>query len=419
MATKSKKIKSRKSVRLELPDALGHYGRFGGCYAPEALMPAVQELKVAYMKLRKNKVFQKELAAELTDFAGRPSPITYLKNLSDKLKGARIYLKREDLMHTGSHKINNALGQILLARHMGKTRIIAETGAGQHGVAVATVCARFGMQAIIYMGEEDTRRQSVNVSRMKLLGAKVVPVKTGTKTLKDAINEAIRDWISNVGNTYYVLGSATGFHPYPLLVRDFQKVISLEARVQFKKMTGGLPDAVLACVNGGSNAIGAFYHFIDDAKVRLIGVEAAGDGIDSSRTAATMALGKPGVFHGAYSYVMQGADGQISETHSISAGLDYPGVGPEHAYLKDAGRAEYVSITDAEAVDAFQALCKNEGILPALESSHALAQAIKLAPALKRTQKILVCLSGRGDKDMDNVRVFLKQKLLGGGYLLA
>ena len=333
--------------------------------------------------------------------------------------GARIYLKREDLLHTGSHKVNNALGQILLARRMGKKRIIAETGAGQHGVAVATVCAHFGMQCIIYMGEEDTKRQATNVQRMKLMGAKVIPVTSGTKTLKDVINEAIRDWISNVGNTYYVLGSATAFHPYPLLVRDFQKVIGVEARAQFKKAQGKLPDAVLACVNGGSNAIGMFHAFLEDPKVALIGVEAAGDGVNTPRTAATMALGKPGVFHGAMSYVMQGEDGQISETHSISAGLDYPGVGPEHSYLRDLGRVEYVSITDAEAVNAFQKLCKHEGIIPALESSHALSHALKLAPTMKSSQSLLVCLSGRGDKDMNSVDRFLRAQIMKGAYLLS
>jgi tryptophan synthase beta chain len=409
---RAKAARGPASVRLETPDALGRFGKFGGCFAPETLMPAIAELTAAYMNVRKDKKFQAELSAELAEFGGRPTPLTHAKNLSAKLGGAQIYLKREDLLHTGAHKLNNALGQILLARRMGKTRIIAETGAGMHGVAVAAVCARFGMPAVIYMGEEDTQRQSVNVFRMKLMGARVVAVKSGTRTLKDAINEAVRDWISNVGDTYYMNGSATAFHPYPLIVRDFQRVISLEARAQFKKAAGSLPDAVLACVNGGSNAIGAFYHFIDDAKVRLIGVEAAGDGLDSGKSAATMALGKPGVFHGAYSYVMQDKDGQISETHSISAGLDYPGVGPEHAYLKDAGRAEYQSITDLEAVEAFQSLCKAEGIMPALESAHALAQAIKIAPTLKKTQKLLVCLSGRGDKDIANVQTFLKNRVL-------
>jgi tryptophan synthase beta chain len=416
---KQKASVGAKSPRLDMPDALGRFGRFGGCYAPETLMPAIQELTQAYLKVRKDKAFQAELARELEEFGGRPTPITHARNLSAQLGGAQIYLKREDLLHTGAHKLNNALGQAMLAKRMGKTRVIAETGAGMHGVATATVCARMKIPAVIYMGEEDTKRQSVNVQRMKLLGAKVVPVKSGTKTLKDAINEAVRDWISNVDNTYYMNGSATAFHPYPLLVRDFQRVISLEAKAQFKKMTGGLPDAVLACVNGGSNAIGAFYHFIDDAKVRLVGVEAAGDGVETSRSAATMTLGKPGVFHGAYSYVMQNSDGQIAETHSISAGLDYPGVGPEHAYLRDVGRASYVPITDLEAVEAFQSLAKAEGILPALESAHALASAIKLAPTMKKSQKLLVCLSGRGDKDMDNIHRFLKNRLLSGSYLLA
>jgi tryptophan synthase beta chain len=406
-------------VRLDLPSESGHFGAYGGCYAPETLMPAAEELAKAYLKIRKDKAFHRELGAELANFAGRPTPITLAAQLSKAAGGARIFLKREDLLHTGAHKINNALGQILLARRMGKKRIIAETGAGQHGVAVATVCAHFGMPAIIYMGEEDTRRQSVNVQRMKLMGAKVVPVTSGTKTLKDAINEAIRDWISHPDDTFYLLGSATGFHPYPLMVRDFQAVIGAEARAQFKKAQGKLPDAVLACVNGGSNAIGMFHAFLDDAKVALIGVEAAGDGVQTPRTAATMALGKPGVFHGAYSYVLQSEDGQITETHSISAGLDYPGVGPEHSYLRDLGRVEYVSITDAEAVEAFQKLCRTEGILPALESAHALAQAIKLAPSLGPKKDLLVCLSGRGDKDMANVERFLRASLMKGAYLLS
>ena len=342
-----------------------------------------------------------------------------MKNLSARLGGAQIWLKREDLNHTGSHKINNALGQILLARRMGKTRIIAETGAGQHGVAVATVCARYGMPCVVYMGEEDCQRQAVNVQRMKYLSAKVQPVKSGTKTLKDAINEAVRDWISNVDTTYYLLGSATGFHPYPLIVRDLQKVIGEEARAQFKKATGSLPTLITACVNGGSNAIGMFYAFLEDAKVKLVGVEAAGDGVDTPRTAATFALGKPGVFHGSYSYVLQSGEGQISETHSISAGLDYPGVGPEHAYLKDKGRVDYVSATDEDAVDAFLRLSRSEGILPALESAHALAEAFKRAPKMGPKESILVCLSGRGDKDMQNVERHQKAKLTGARYLLA
>jgi tryptophan synthase beta chain len=370
-------------------------------------MPAVAELTAAYLKVRKDKAFQKELAAQLADFAGRPTPITYAANLSRMAAGARIYLKREDLLHTGAHKINNALGQILLAKRMGKKR------------TVATACAHHGLQCIIYMGEEDTKRQSMNVQRMKLMGAKVVPVTSGTKTLKDAINEAIRDWISNVGDTFYLLGSATAFHPYPLMVRDFQTVIGAEARAQFQKAHGKLPDAVLACVNGGSNAIGMFHAFLEDSKVALIGVEAAGDGVTTPRTAATMALGKPGVFHGSMSYVLQGEDGQIAETHSISAGLDYPGVGPEHSYLRDLGRVEYVSATDAEAVNAFQKLCKHEGIIPALESSHALSQALKLAPAMKPSQSLLVCLSGRGDKDMASVDRFLRAQIMKGAYLLS
>jgi tryptophan synthase beta chain len=406
-------------VRLDLPSETGHFGAYGGCFAPETLMPAVEELTHAYLRLRKDKAFQRELAAELADFAGRPTPLSLAANLSAAGKGARIWLKREDLLHTGAHKINNALGQILVARRMGKKRIIAETGAGQHGVAVATVCAHFGMPAVIYMGEEDTKRQSVNVQRMKLMGAKVVPVTSGSKTLKDAINEAIRDWISRPEDTFYLLGSATAFHPYPLMVRDFQVVIGNEARAQFRKRQGGLPDVVLACVNGGSNAIGMFHAFLEDPGVALIGVEAAGDGVATPRTAATMALGKPGVFHGSYSYVLQDDAGQISETHSISAGLDYPGVGPEHSYLRDLGRVEYVSATDAEAVDAFRKLCRFEGILPALESAHALAHALRLAPTLSPKKNLLVCLSGRGDKDMANVDRFLRAAVLQGAYLLS
>jgi tryptophan synthase beta chain len=406
-------------VRLDLPSPTGHFGAYGGCYAPETLMPAAEALAKAYLKLRKDKGFLAELAAELADYAGRPTPITEARQLTAAAGGARIFLKREDLMHTGSHKINNALGQILLARRMGKKRIIAETGAGQHGVAVATACAHFGLPAVIYMGEEDTKRQAVNVQRMKLMGAKVVPVTAGTRTLKDAINEAIRDWIADPDGTYYLLGSATGFHPYPLMVRDFQAVIGREARAQFLKAHKKLPDAVLACVNGGSNAIGMFHAFLDDPKVALIGVEAAGDGVATPRTAATMALGKPGVFHGALSYVLQGEDGQISETHSISAGLDYPGVGPEHSYLRDLGRVEYVSATDAEAVDAFRKLSRSEGIIPALESSHAVAHALKIAKALGPKKDLLVCLSGRGDKDMVSVDKFLRASIVSGAYLLS
>jgi tryptophan synthase beta chain len=406
-------------VALDLPSPSGHFGAYGGCYAPETLMPAVEALTKAYLKLRKDKAFLAELAAELQDYAGRPTPISFAAQLTKAAGGARIYLKREDLLHTGAHKVNNALGQILLARRMGKKRIIAETGAGQHGVAVATVCAHFGLPCVVYMGEEDTKRQALNVQRMKLMGAKVVPVSSGTKTLKDAINEAIRDWISDPEGTFYLLGSATGFHPYPLMVRDFQAVIGREARAQFLAKHKKLPDIVMACVNGGSNAIGVFHAFLDDPGVALIGVEAAGDGVGTERTAATMALGRPGVFHGALSYVLQAEDGQISGTHSISAGLDYPGVGPEHSYLRDLGRVDYVSATDAEAVDAFRKLCRSEGIIPALESSHALAHAIKLAPGLGPKKDILVCLSGRGDKDMASVDRFLRASIAKGAYLLS
>ncbi len=396
----------RVRVRLDLPDARGRFGAYGGCFAPETLMPAVGALAEAYLKARKDRAFQGALARELGSFAGRPTPISFCANLTRECGGARIFLKREDLLHTGAHKINNALGQALLAMRMGKRRIIAETGAGQHGVAVATACAHFGLDAVVYMGEEDVRRQALNVQRMRWLGAQVVPVGSGTRTLKDAINEAIRDWISRPDDTFYLLGSATGFHPYPLMVRDFQAVIGREARAQFRRSEGRLPDAVVACVNGGSNAIGMFHAFLDDPGVALIGVEAAGDGVDSPRTAATMALGRPGVFHGAYSYVLQDDAGQVLGTHSISAGLDYPGVGPEHSYLRDLGRVEYVSATDAEAVEAFGRLCRREGILPALESSHALAHALRLAPRLKPSQAVLVCLSGRGDKDMASVDAF-------------
>ncbi|HXB96924.1 MAG TPA: tryptophan synthase subunit beta [bacterium] len=415
----SPRLDSRPNDYRAWPDAQGRFGDYGGRYVPETLMPLVLELGEAYEAAKADPAFQGEIADCLKTYVGRPSPLHLARRLSERLGGARIYFKREDLNHTGAHKINNCVGQILLARRMGKTRIIAETGAGQHGVAVATVCAHFGLPAVIYMGEEDTRRQSTNVQRMKLMGAKVVPVTSGTKTLKDAINEAIRDWISHPDDTFYLLGAATGFHPYPLMVRDFQAVIGVEARAQFKKAQGKLPDAVLACVNGGSNAIGMFHAFLEDPKVALIGVEAAGDGVNTPRTAATMALGKPGVFHGAMSYVLQSDDGQITETHSISAGLDYPGVGPEHSYLRDLGRVEYVSITDAEAVEAFQKLCRTEGILPALESAHALAQAIKLAPQLGPKKDLLVCLSGRGDKDMANVERFLRASLMKGAYLLS
>jgi tryptophan synthase beta chain len=400
--------KTKSRFAYAWPDASGHFGPFGGQFAPETLMPAVEELIAGYAKAKQDKAFQAELNRALTQYAGRPTPITYLERLSQTLGGAKIYVKREDLCHTGAHKINNALGQILLARRMGKTRIIAETGAGQHGVATATVCARYGLDCEVYMGEEDTRRQALNVFRMRLLGAKVHSVSSGTKTLKDAMSEAIRDWITNVRNTYYLIGSTAGFHPYPMMVRDFQAVIGVEAKKQFIHFEKQPPTVAVACVNGGSNAMGLFYEFIPDLRVRLVGVEAAGDGIPTGRHAATLEEGRPGVLHGSYSYVLQSKDGQISPTHSISAGLDYPGVGPEHAWLKDCGRATYVSSTDAEAVEAFQTVARHEGILPALESSHALAHAIRLAPQMKKTETILVCLSGRGDKDVNTIEAWMK-----------
>ncbi len=420
MAKKAKKTKAgARAVKAALPDSAGYFGAYGGLFAPETLMPAVEELEAAWARARRDPRFRAELDRALADYAGRPTPLTEAPALSRQLGGARIFLKREDLLHTGAHKINNTLGQILLARRMGKTRIIAETGAGQHGVATATVCARYGLKCEVYMGEEDTRRQALNVFRMRLLGAKVHAVTAGTRTLKDAMSEAIRDWIANVRDTYYLIGSAAGFHPYPMIVRDFQAVIGREARAQFRKATGGLPAAVVACVNGGSNAIGIFSEFLGDKGVRLVGVEAAGEGLDTPRHAATLTKGQPGVLHGSYSYVLQDAHGQIAETHSISAGLDYPGVGPQHAYLKDSGRAEYVSATDEEALDAFQALAKSEGILPALESAHALAQAMKMAPVMKRSQSILVCLSGRGDKDVNTVEKRIKERMKAALYLIA
>jgi tryptophan synthase beta chain len=382
-------------------------------------MPAVEDLTAAYAKARKDPRFQKELDEALDTYAGRPTPITFAGRLSAQLGGARIYLKREDLNHTGSHKLNNALGQILLARRMGKTRIIAETGAGQHGVAVATVCARYGLKCEIFMGEEDTQRQAVNVLRMRLLGAKVHPVASGTKTLKDAMNEALRDWIANPRETYYLLGSTAGFHPYPMMVRDFQTVIGREAREQFRENPGGLPGAVVACINGGSNAIGIFHAFLGDSKVKLIGVEAAGEGLSGIRHAATLSQGRLGVLHGSASMVLQDENGQIQTTHSIAPGLDYPGVGPEHAYLKETGRATYVSATDDEVLDAFQVLTKSEGILPALESAHAVAYAMKLAPSMKKTETILICLSGRGDKDISSVERALKDKMKAALYLIS
>ena len=387
----------------DLPDQTGHFGPYGGIFMAETLMTAVDELRQQYLRYRDDPEFKAEFAYELKHYVGRPSAIYHAKNWTERLGGAQVYLKREDLNHTGAHKINNAIGQALLARRMGKKRVIAETGAGMHGVATATVAARYGLECVVYMGSEDIKRQAPNVYRMKLLGATVVPVESGSKTLKDACNEAIRDWVTNVESTFYVFGTAAGPHPYPMMVRDFQSVIGEEAKKQMPEMTGRQPDAVIACVGGGSNAIGLFYPYITDDSVKLIGVEAAGLGLETGKHAAPLNAGTPGVLHGNRVYLMQDANGQITETHSISAGLDYPGVGPEHCWLKDTGRAEYVAVTDAEALQAFHDLCRFEGIIPALESSHALAYAAKLAPTLPRDKILLVNLSGRGDKDMNTV----------------
>ena len=386
-----------------LPDEKGHFGPYGGVFVSETLIHALDELRDEYEKVRTDPAFIAEFESELKHYVGRPSPVYHAKRLSDHAGGAQIWLKREDLNHTGAHKINNTIGQALLARKMGKKRIIAETGAGQHGVASATVAARFGMECVVYMGSEDIKRQSTNVFRMKLLGATVVPVESGSKTLKDALNEAMRDWVTNVENTFYIIGTVAGPHPYPMMVRDFNSVVGRELRTQMPEEIGRQPDAILACVGGGSNAIGAFYPYIEDKAVRLIGVEAGGLGLASGKHAATLCAGKPGVLHGNRTYLIQDENGQIIETHSISAGLDYPGVGPEHAWLKDSGRAEYVAVTDDEALDAFHKLTRMEGIMPALESSHAVAYALKLAPTLTRDQVLLVNLSGRGDKDMNTV----------------
>ncbi|MHB8166335.1 MAG: tryptophan synthase subunit beta [Sulfuricella sp.] len=387
----------------DLPDQTGHFGPYGGTFMAETLITAVDELRQQYLRYRDDPEFKAEFAYELKHYVGRPSAIYHARNWTERLGGAQIYLKREDLNHTGAHKINNAIGQALLARRMGKKRVIAETGAGMHGVATATVAARYGLECVVYMGSEDIKRQAPNVYRMKLLGATVVPVESGSKTLKDACNEAIRDWVTNVESTFYVFGTAAGPHPYPMMVRDFQSVIGEEARIQMPEMTGRQPDALIACVGGGSNAIGLFYPYITDDSVKLIGVEAAGLGLETGKHAAPLNAGRPGVLHGNRVYLMQDANGQIIETHSISAGLDYPGVGPEHCWLKDSGRAEYVAVTDAEALQAFHDLCRFEGIIPALESSHALAYAAKLAPTLPRDKILLVNLSGRGDKDMNTV----------------
>jgi tryptophan synthase beta chain len=391
-----------KIMTQQAPHVTGRFGPYGGKYVPETLMPAVLELERAYNEAKDDPAFQAELAQLHRTYTGRPTPLTFAARLSEEYGGARIYLKREDLAHTGAHKINNALGQGLLARRMGKRRVIAETGAGQHGVATATVCALLGLECVVYMGVEDMRRQRPNVFRMRLLGAEVRGVTSGSCTLKDAINEAMRDWVTNP-DSYYLLGSALGAHPYPTIVRDFQSVIGVEAREQMLAQVGRLPDAIVACVGGGSNAIGIFHPFIGDAGVRLIGVEAGGLGAQSGKHAARFAGGRPGVLQGTHSYVLQDEDGQISLTHSVSAGLDYAAVGPEHAFLHDSGRAEYVDATDAEALEAFQILCRTEGIIPALESSHAIAEAVRLAPSLKQDQIILVNLSGRGDKDIFTV----------------
>ncbi len=391
-------------TRYNLPDAQGNFGHFGGIFVAETLLPALTELRQAYETAQKDPTFQAEFAYELKHFVGRPSPIYHARHLSEQLGGAQIYLKREDLNHTGAHKINNCIGQAILAKRMKKPRVIAETGAGQHGVATATVAARYGMECVVYMGSDDVARQAANVYRMKLLGATVVPVGSGSKTLKDALNEAMRDWVTNIHNTFYIIGTVAGPHPYPAMVRDFQTVIGEECLTQMPELAGRQPDAVIACVGGGSNAMGIFHPYIPHTNVKLIGVEAAGDGLETGRHAAPLTANSPaGVLHGNRTYLMQDEDGQVLGTHSISAGLDYPGVGPEHAWLKDAGRAEYVAVTDKDALAAFHALCRTEGIIPALESSHALAHAIALAPSLSKDKILLVNLSGRGDKDMHTV----------------
>ena len=387
----------------DLPDPRGHYGPYGGVFVAETLSHALDELREAYERCRRDPEFNAEFRYELKHYVGRPSPIYHAKRWSGLLGGAQIYLKREDLNHTGAHKINNTIGQALLARRMGKKRIIAETGAGMHGVAAATVAARLGMPCVVYMGSEDIKRQAANVYRMKLLGAEVTPVESGSKTLKDALNEAMRDWVTNVEDTFYIIGTVAGPHPYPMMVRDFQSVIGEECKQQMPELAGRQPDAVIACVGGGSNAMGIFYPYIGEEKVRLIGVEAAGEGLQTGRHAASLCAGTPGVLHGNRTYLLQDANGQIAETHSISAGLDYPGVGPEHAWLKDQHRAEYVAVTDDEALKAFNDLCRFEGIIPALESAHAAAYAAKIAPAMPKDTILLVNLSGRGDKDMHTV----------------
>ncbi len=390
-------------ISYDQPDAAGHFGPYGGSFVSETLTHAIEELKAAYARYQHDPEFLAEFQYELKHFVGRPSPIYHAARTSREMGGAQIYLKREDLNHTGAHKINNVIGQAMLAKRMGKPRVIAETGAGQHGVATATICARYGLECVVYMGSEDVKRQSPNVYRMKLLGATVVPVELGSRTLKDALNEAMRDWVTNVENTFYIIGTVAGPHPYPMMVRDFQSVIGQECLVQMPEMTGRQPDAVIACVGGGSNAMGIFHPYIPHQGTRLIGVEAAGEGLDSGKHSASLQRGSPGVLHGNRTYILQDENGQITETHSVSAGLDYPGVGPEHAWLKDIGRAEYVGVTDSEALDAFHYLCRTEGIIPALESSHALAYAMKLAKTMRSDQSLLVNLSGRGDKDIGTV----------------
>jgi tryptophan synthase beta chain len=389
--------------KYKMPDERGHFGKYGGIFVAETLIPALAELDEAYASARNDPAFKAEFEYELAHYVGRPSPIYHARRWSEALGGAQIYLKREDLNHTGAHKINNGIGQALLARRMGKPRVIAETGAGMHGVATATVAARYGMECVVYMGSEDVKRQAANVYRMKVLGATVVPVESGSKTLKDALNEAMRDWVTNVGNTFYIIGTVAGPHPYPMMVRDFQSVIGRECIPQMSALAGRQPDQVIACVGGGSNAMGIFYDYIPRDEVKLVGVEAAGFGMETGKHAASLTAGKPGVLHGNRTYLLQDPNGQIIETHSVSAGLDYPGVGPEHAWLKDSGRAEYVTVTDDEALKAFHDLCRNEGIIPALESSHALAYAARLAPTLAKDKILLVNLSGRGDKDMHTV----------------
>ena len=387
----------------DLPDSRGHFGNYGGRFVSETLMLPLQELEAAYLQCRNDESFRQQLQQDLRDYVGRPSSLYYAERLSEQVGGARIFLKREDLNHTGAHKINNTVGQALVALRMGKTRIIAETGAGQHGVATATVAARLGLECVVYMGVDDIKRQALNVYRMRLLGAEVVGVDSGSCTLKDAMNEAMRDWVANVDTTFYIIGTVAGPHPYPMMVRDFQTVIGEEAREQMQRQHGQLPEAVVACVGGGSNAIGMFHSFLGDDGVRIYGVEAGGDGIETGRHAAPLGAGEPGVLHGNRTYLMQDEDGQIIETHSISAGLDYPGVGPEHAWLKDSGRVDYVAVTDDQAMAAFHQLTLTEGIMPALESSHAMAYAVELAASMKPDQAVLVCLSGRGDKDVHTV----------------